>query len=143
MKRIFKKILVLLRLNTELEDAQSIHESIVESIVFKGTNLWILIFASVVASVGLNVNSTAVVIGAMLISPIMGPINGIGYSVATYDLVLFKKSAINFFFAIFLSVSASFLYFSISPVSVAYLELLARTSPTIFDVIIALFGGFA
>lgn len=120
-----------------------VYKEIQKGIIFKGTNLWILIFAIIVASVGLNMNSTAVIIGAMLISPLMGPINGMGYSIATYDFELFKKSIKNFSFAILASLVASAAYFTLSPVSTAHSELLARTSPTIYDVLIALFGGLA
>jgi len=125
------------------EDFEAIHQEVEKGIVFKGTNLWILICAILVASVGLNMNSTAVIIGAMLISPLMGPINGMGYSLATYDFDLFKKSVKNLTFAILVSLLTSALYFFISPVSSAHSELLARTSPTIYDVFIALFGGVA
>jgi uncharacterized hydrophobic protein (TIGR00271 family) len=130
-------------LENELDDFDRIHESIKKDIVFKGTNLWILMFAIIVASVGLNMNSTAVIIGAMLISPLMGPINGMGYSIATYDMPLFRQALKNFSFAVFASLAASTTYFFISPISTAHSELLARTSPTIYDVIIALFGGMA
>lgn len=138
-----KKILSYFNIENELEDFQKIHQEIEQNIVFKGTNLWILVFAIVIASVGLNTNSPAVIIGAMLISPLMGPINGLGYSVATYNFGLFKRSLKNFTFAVGASLVASTLYFLISPVSSAHSELLARTSPTIYDVLIALFGGLA
>lgn len=88
-------------------------------------------------------NSTAVVIGAMLISPLLGPINGIGYSIAIYDLKLFRKALNNFLFAVTTALIAATLYFLITPISTAQTELLARTSPTIYDVLIALFGGIA
>jgi len=140
---IFRKALHFFSLESELENQDSVYEEIKKGIVFKGTNLWILIFAIIVASVGLNMNSTAVIIGAMLISPLMGPINGMGYSIATYDFDLFRKSVKNFSFAILASLVASTLYFVLSPVSTAHSELLARTSPTIYDVLIALFGGLA
>lgn len=130
-------------LENELDDFNRIHESIKKDIVFKGTNLWILMFAIIVASVGLNMNSTAVIIGAMLISPLMGPINGMGYSIATYDMPLFRQSLKNFSFAVLTSLVASTTYFFVSPISTAHSELLARTSPTIYDVLIALFGGLA
>jgi len=130
-------------LESELDDFDKIHEAISRDIVFKGTNLWILMFAIIVASVGLNMNSTAVIIGAMLISPLMGPINGMGYSVATYNFELFRKSVKNFSFAVLASLFASTTYFALSPISTAYSELLARTSPSIYDVMIALFGGAA
>jgi len=130
-------------LDGEIDDHEKIHSSIEKDIVFKGTNLWILVFAIIVASVGLNMNSTAVIIGAMLISPLMGPINGMGYSIATYNFPLFRRSLKNFSFATGASIVASTTYFAISPVSTAHSELLARTSPTIYDVMIALFGGLA
>lgn len=132
-----------LRLTHEEEDAQAIHETIEKGIVFRGTNLWILVFAILVASVGLNMNSTAVIIGAMLISPLMGPINGVGYSVATYNFELLKRSLKNLAFASSAGLIASFIYFSLTPVSGESSELLARTSPTIYDVMIASFGGLA
>jgi uncharacterized hydrophobic protein (TIGR00271 family) len=136
-------ILHYLNLDDEVDDFEKIHASIEKDIIFKGTNLWILVFATIIASVGLNMNSTAVIIGAMLISPLMGPINGMGYSLATFNFQLFKKALKNFSFAVIASLFASTTYFAISPVSAAHSELLARTSPTIYDVIIAFFGGMA
>lgn len=138
-----RKVWDYFHLGGDLDDYDKIHESITKDIVFKGTNLWILMFAIVVASVGLNMNSTAVIIGAMLISPLMGPINGMGYSIATYNFPLFRRSIKNFSFAVATSLIASTLYFALSPISTAHSELLARTSPTIYDVLIALFGGLA
>ncbi len=138
-----RKVIDYFSLDDELENQDLVYEEIRKGVIFKGTNLWILIFAIVVASVGLNVNSTAVIIGAMLISPLMGPINGMGYSIATYDFELFRTSVKNFTFAIIASLCASATYFALSPVSTAHSELLARTSPTIYDVLIALFGGLA
>lgn len=143
LKEFTGKILHLTNLESEVDDYDKIHETIEKDLIFKGTNLWILAFAIIVASVGLNMNSTAVIIGAMLISPLMGPINGMGYSIATYNLPLFQKSLKNFSFAVFASLAASTGYFLISPISTAHSELLARTSPTIYDVLIALFGGLA
>ena len=143
INRNIRKLFEFFNLESELEDQDSVYEEIKKGIIFKGTNLWILIFAIIIASVGLNVNSTAVIIGAMLISPLMGPINGVGYSIATYDFDLFKKSIKNFLFAILASLVASTAYFAISPISTAHSELLARTSPSIYDVLIALFGGLA
>jgi len=138
-----KKIFNFMRLSYEKEDTQLIHESIESAIVFRGTNFWILIFAIFIASVGLNMNSPAVVIGAMLISPLMGPINGVGYSVATYNFDLFKRSLKNYGFAVLGGLAASTLYFLISPIHAEHSELLSRTSPTIYDVFIAMFGGLA
>ena len=143
MKRFFVNILRYLSLEADADDFDKIHETIQKDINFKGTNLWILIFAIIVASVGLNMNSPAVIIGAMLISPLMGPINGMGYSIATYNFPLFRLSLKNFLFAVVASLGASTLYFALTPISTAHSELLARTSPTIYDVLIALFGGLA
>jgi uncharacterized hydrophobic protein (TIGR00271 family) len=140
---MLKKLTRYISLASEVDDFDVIHDSIEKGTVFKGTNLWILVFAIVVASVGLNMNSTAVIIGAMLISPLMGPINGMGYSLATYNFPLFRKAVRNFSFAVLASLVASTAYFLISPVSTAHSELLARTSPTIYDVLIAFFGGLA
>ncbi len=106
-------------------------------------NVWALAFAILIASVGLNVNSTPVIIGAMLISPLMGPIVGIGFSLATDDLTLLRSSVRNLLIATVIALVASTVYFSISPLTDAQSELLARTRPTLYDVLIALFGGSA
>jgi uncharacterized hydrophobic protein (TIGR00271 family) len=140
---MLKKLLKYLSLRTELDDYETIDQSIKTGIIFKGTNLWILVFAIFIASIGLNMNSTAVIIGAMLISPLMGPINGMGYSIAIYDFALFRLALKNFAFAVGASLLASTLYFTITPLSTAHSELLARTTPTIYDVLIALVGGLA
>ena len=124
-------------------DYEATVKHISSSVEFRGVNLWVLAFAIIVASVGLNVNSTAVIIGAMLISPIMGPILGIGLSVGTLDEDLLRRSLRNFLIMVVISLITSTLYFLISPLSEAQSELLARTRPTIFDVIIAFFGGLA
>lgn len=137
------KLLRRFNIRSEQEDYEVIHNVMESGIVFKGTNLWILIFAIFIACVGLNVNSTAVIIGAMLISPLMGPIIGMGYSLATYDFTLLKKSASNFGFAVASGLITSTLYFLITPINEAHSELLARTQPNIYDVLIALFGGLA
>lgn len=137
------KILQYFNLGDEIEDHGKIHATIEKDLVFKGTNLWILVLAIMVASVGLNMNSTAVIIGAMLISPLMGPINGIGYGIATYNFTLLRRALKNFGFAVGTSLVTSTFYFLVSPVSSAQSEILARTSPTIYDVLIALFGGMA
>lgn len=118
-------------------------ENVKKQIEFKGTNLWVLMFAILIASIGLNVNSTAVIIGAMLISPLMGPIMGIGLGVGIFDFELIKKSYKNFGIAVIISLITSSLYFLITPLNEAKSELLARTTPTIWDVFIALFGGLA
>lgn len=110
---------------------------------FRGTNLWVLIFAIVIASIGLNVNSTAVVIGAMLISPLMGPIMALGYGAGINDSALMRSSLFNLGLAALISLMASTAYFLVTPLTLAHSELLARTTPSIWDVLIALFGGLA
>lgn len=120
-----------------------IDERIRGNVEMKGTNLWILMFAIFVASVGLNVNSTAVIIGAMLISPLMGPIMGIGYGAGINDFALIRSAFKNLIIATVIALLTSTLYFLISPLDIAQSELLARTSPTAWDVLIALFGGLA
>ena len=116
---------------------------ITEGVDFHGATLWILILAVFIASLGLNVNSTAVIIGAMLISPLMGPIIGMGLAVGIADLNLFRKAIINYLITTILSVVTATVYFSLSPITEAQSELLARTSPTLYDVLIALCGGAA
>lgn len=130
-------------LTADQADHDVIDASIRSGVPFRGTNLWLLIFAIVVASVGLNVNSTAVIIGAMLISPLMGPILGVGYGAAVADFPLVRLATVNLLIATGVSLGASTLYFLATPLSEAHSELLARTSPTIWDVLIALFGGLA
>lgn len=125
------------------EDEEQTIREISDDIVFHGSNLWVLIFAILMASLGLNVNSTAVVIGAMLISPLMGPIIGIGFGVGINDLELLKRAFKNFAVSTVISVLTATLYFSITPITEAQSELLARTAPTLYDVLIALCGGAA
>jgi uncharacterized hydrophobic protein (TIGR00271 family) len=125
--------------DNELETVDSIRKGV----EFKGANLWILIFAIFMASLGLNVNSTAVIIGAMLISPLMGPIMGVGLSVGLNDFELMKRSLKSFLITTLFSVTTATIFFLVSPVAEGQSELLARTSPTIYDVFIALMGGLA
>lgn len=124
-------------------EEKDIVTQITDGINFQGAKLWVLIFAIFIASLGLNVNSTAVIIGAMLISPLMGPIIGMGLAIGTADLSLFRQSMKNYLVSTFISVITAMLYFTVSPIREAQSELLARTSPTLYDVLIALFGGAA
>lgn len=124
-------------------DRDTTMEIVKNDISFKGHNAWILIFSIFVASIGLNVSSTAVVIGAMLISPLMGPIVGVGFSVAINDVDTLKRSLVNLGVMVVLSVLTAYLYFSVSPITEATPELIARTYPTILDVLVAIFGGTA
>lgn len=127
----------------EREEEHVIIEALKSDVEFKGTKMWILICAILLASLGLNTNSTAVIIGAMLISPLMGPIIGIGLGLGITDFKLIGRSAKNLGMAVAISVITSTAYFVISPISIAQSEILARTQPTTYDVLIALFGGFA
>lgn len=131
----------LLNLRKGEEDKEKVLENIKNNISFSGSNLWILAGAILIASVGLNVNSTAVVIGAMLISPLMGPIVGSGFALGIYDFDLLRKSLINLAIATLVGLLVSFLYFFVSPLKEAQSEILARTSPNLYDVLIAFFGG--
>ena len=139
---VLRKIKSLIWIHDDT-DIEATIASVQRSVEFRGVNIWILIFAIIIASIGLNVNSTAVIIGAMLISPLMGPIIGIGLSVGTFDMKLLQKSFRNLAIMVVISLIASTIYFVLSPLSDAQSELLARTRPTIFDVLIATFGGLA
>ena len=140
---LWNEIKAFFRLQDYMEDEQAIVTRISDGVTFKGPTLWVLIFAILIASLGLNVNSTAVIIGAMLISPLMGPIIGMGLAVGINDLDLLKRAALNFAVATGISILTATLYFLIPPLSEAQSELLARTSPTLYDVLIAFCGGAA
>lgn len=128
----------------ESVDYQTADSSIRNNIAFKGPNAIILACAIIIASVGLNVNSIPVIIGAMLISPVMGPIMGLGLALGTEDGHLLKESLKNYAVMVLISILASSMFFLLSPLNLEnQSELLARTNPTIYDVLIALFGGFA
>lgn len=125
-------------------DIEAASVAIRNGIYFKGQNVFILACAIIIASVGLNLNSIPVIIGAMLISPLMGPILGLGLGLGTNDLPLLKDAAKNFGIMVAISIIASTIYFILSPLNPAQqTELLARTNPTIYDVLIAFFGGSA
>ncbi len=132
-----------LRLPRDKENTETTMERVRSGATLTGANLWVLVMAIFTASLGLNVNSTAVIIGAMLISPLMGPIVAIGMGVAIHDFGLVYRSLKNFGLAVGLSILTSSLYFFVSPLKVPGSELLARTSPTIYDVLIAIVGGLA
>ena len=108
-----------------------------------GTNMCVMVCAMIIASVGLNVSSTAVIIGAMLISPIMGSILASAYGNVAADYVLLRNHMIGLGMQVVISVVAASIYFFLSPVKEPTVELIARTSPTFFDVLIAFFGGLA
>ena len=132
-----------LDMSQDREDEAASVEAIRAGVEFKGSTILILVFAIFIASLGLNTNSAAVIIGAMLISPLMGPIMGIGLGLGINDYELIKRSFRNLAVATLFSVITSTVYFWISPLNEARSELLARTSPTIYDVLIAFFGGLA
>lgn len=134
-------IIELFNLHKGEEDKEITLNNVKSNISFTGSNLWILACAIIVASVGLNVNSTAVIIGAMLISPLMGPIVGSGFALGIYDFDLLKKSLKNLLIATVAGLIVSTIYFYLSPFKEVQSELLARTSPNIYDVLIAFFGG--
>lgn len=130
-------------LRRDQERANVIDAEIREGVTLSGTNLWVLMFAILIASIGLNVNSSAVIIGAMLISPLMGPIVGVGYGAGVNDLALIKLSLRSWLLCIFIGLISATLYFTLTPLTQAQSELLARTQPTLWDVLIAFFGGCA
>lgn len=138
-----QRLAVYFDLSGDLLPQAEAEEVIREGVSFRGTNIIILIIAIFIASLGLNTNSTAVIIGAMLISPLMGPIIGIGLAVGIHDFELMKRSFRNLLVAALFSIATSCVYFLISPVNEGHSELLARTSPTIYDVFIGFFGGAA
>ena len=144
---IFQKLTGIIRETINIDthiDTDAAEKAIRGNIEFRGPNAWILAIAIIIASVGLNVNSTPVIIGAMLISPLMGPIFGLGLGLGINDINLMKQAGKNLIIMVSISIVVSLIYFLITPLSLSNpTELLARTRPTIFDVMIALFGGFA
>lgn len=147
LKSLIDSVWVLLKGTLDIREGVAKPEETIagihRDIDFRGYNLWILIFSIFIASIGLNTNSTAVVIGAMLISPLMGPIIGIGLSVGTNDWTTLKRSLKSLAIAVLFSIITSTIYFSITPLSDATSELLNRTRPIPLDIFIALFGGLA
>lgn len=141
MNTVIQKFFGYINLSKGEEDKSKVLDNVKSNVSFRGSNLWILACAIVVASVGLNVNSTAVIIGAMLISPLMGPIVGAGFGLGIYDFELLKRSLKNLFIATIVGLLVSTIYFYISPFKETQSELLSRTSPNIYDILIAFFGG--
>lgn len=141
--RGLRSVALSLNLRKGLGEPVQIDRAIRAGVRAAGMNLWVLMFAILIASVGLDVNSTPVIIGAMLISPLMGPIVGVGYALAMQDFALLRLALRNLAVFTAISLATSTLYFSLSPLSTAGSELLARTSPTLWDVLIAFFGGAA
>ena len=141
MKTLISKILDYTNLSSGEDDKHKVLENVKSNISFRGANLWILACAIVIASIGLNVNSAAVIIGAMLISPLMGPIIGAGFGLGVFDFNLLKKSLKNLAVATFVGLVVSAIYFYISPFKETQPELLSRTAPNIYDILIAFSGG--
>ena len=140
IKRYFKTVL---NLKTDQEAEQITYDEIKSGVIFKGTNFWIMAFAIFIACIGLNINSKAAVIGAMIISPLMGPIFGIGFSLGTSNTSLLKLSLRNVFRIVIISILCSTLYYFLSPYHIATEELLSFSKPTIFDIFLAFIGGMA
>lgn len=143
LSSVINSIKYRFNLDEDKASEDEVIENIEKGVEFKGINLWTLIFAIFIASIGLNVNSTAVIIGAMLISPLMGPIMGVGLGAGIFDFELIKLALKNLLIATAIGLLTSTVYFFISPLHQAQSELLARTSPTIWDVLIAFLGGLA
>lgn len=118
-------------------------EGIKKDTEFRGHNIWILALSILIASIGLNLNSTAVIIGAMLISPLMGPILGLGLAVGTNDIKLLITSVRNLLVMVIVSILASYIFFKLSPITEVSSEIASRTHPHLFDALIAIFGGLA
>ena len=138
--KVFIKELISINHNVDRSETISLIKS---DIQFSGTNIWILMCSIIIASIGLINNSTAVIIGAMLISPLMGPIRGIGLALSTNDFKVLIKSLSNFGVMVAVSVFASFLFFLITPLKSETPEILSRTEPQVLDILIAFFGGLA
>ena len=143
MDFIRHRVLERFALGADAATQEEVNSNIQKGIMIRGTNLWVLIFAIFIASLGLNTNSTAVIIGAMLISPLMGPIIGMGYSMGVYDFNLLKESLRNFLVMVVVSLVTSAVFFTLPLITSTQSELLARTQPTTYDILIALFGGLA
>ncbi|MDE6793108.1 MAG: TIGR00341 family protein [Muribaculaceae bacterium] len=143
LKRFWKDLISYFNVSDDLEPQNDAEMSIRAGVSFKGSQLLVLIFAIFIASLGLNTNSIPVIIGAMLISPLMGPIIGMGLAIGIEDYELLRRGLKNIVMAILGSLIASAIYFLISPQYEGSSQLLARTSPSIYDVFVALFGGAA
>ncbi|MCM1333624.1 MAG: DUF389 domain-containing protein [Bacteroides sp.] len=140
IKKYFRN---LLNIRGDMMSHEELCEMMEENTIIHGSNMWILMLAILIASIGLNVNSTAVIIGAMLISPLMSGILTMGYSLATCDLTMLRKAFTGFVTQVVISLITSTIYFLITPLDDPTSEMIARTSPTLWDVLIALFGGVA
>lgn len=138
-----EKIKRMFSLSEDSASNDEIRKRLLDGGKVTGTNMCVLVCAMVIASVGLNMNSTAVIIGAMLISPLMGSILASAFASVSADYPLFKKHVLGFGVQVVISITAATIYFFLSPVKEPTVELIARTGPTFFDVLIAFFGGLA
>ena len=142
-EKIKKYFTNLLDIRSDMMSYDELDDMMEENTIIHGSNMWILMMAILIASIGLNVNSTAVIIGAMLISPLMSGILTMGYSLAIQDLTMLRKAFTSFCTQVVISLITSAIYFRISPLDIPTSEMIARTNPTLWDVLIALFGGIA
>ncbi len=143
MNSILRYLRLISDIKTDQEPEEHTYQEIKSGVLFKGTNLWIMAFAMVISCVGLNINSKAAVIGAMIISPLMGPVFGIGFALGTADKSLLQLSIKNLFRIILVCLACSTLYYYLNPYHLPTPELLSFSSPTVFDIILAFLGGLA
>ena len=142
--KIWKRYLrVVLDIKTDQEAEHETYAEVKSGLIFKGTNLWIMSFAMIISCIGLNINSKAAIIGAMIISPLMGPVFGIGFSLGISDIDLLKLSIKNLTRIVIICIACSTLYYLLNPYHVATDELLSLSNPTLFDILLAFFGGLA
>lgn len=140
---VYRYLKMVLSLKRDQEDEIDTYNEIKEGALFKGTNLWIMVMAMFISCIGLNINSKAAVIGAMIISPLMGPVFGIGFALGTADKNLLKLSFKNLGIIFSLCLVSSTLYYLLTPYQIPTDELLSFSKPTIFDILLAFFGGIA
>jgi len=141
---VFKRYLkTVIDIKSDQESEQETYNEVRAGILFRGTNLWIMAMAMIISCIGLNINSKAAVIGAMIISPLMGPVFGVGFSLGISDIDLLRLSFKNLFRIVLICLLCSTLYYLLNPYHVATEELLSFSSPTLFDILLAFFGGLA
>lgn len=139
LSELFQKVINI----KDTTDVPGTIKSIKAGIKVKGYNVWILVASAVLACIGLDTNSVAVIIGAMLISPLMSPILGVGLSIGINDRETLRDALWNFGIAVGVSLLAAFVYFLISPLGKETPEMASRTTPTLLDVMVGFFGGVA
>jgi uncharacterized membrane protein len=138
---VFKRYLkTVIDIKSDQESEQETYNEVRAGILFRGTNLWIMAMAMIISCIGLNINSKAAVIGAMIISPLMGPVFGVGFSLGISDIDLLRLSFKNLFRIVLICLLCSTLYYLLNPYHVATEELLSFSSPTLFDILLAFLG---